>query len=32
MRLAGKKFRQTGIYKYEAKSGDYKTVAIIEIK
>ena len=28
----GKKFRQTGIYKYEAKSGDYKTVAIIEIK
>ena len=31
-RPAGKKFRQTGIYKYEAKSGDYKTVAIIEIK
>ena len=30
--IAGKKFRQTGIYKYEAKSGDYKTVAIIEIK
>ena len=28
----GKVFRQTGVYKYEAKSGDYKTVAIIEIK
>lgn len=27
-----KVFRQTGVYKYEAKSGDYKTVAIIEIK
>lgn len=31
-RPAGKKFKQTGIYKYEAKSGDCKTVAIIEIK
>ena len=29
---SGKVFRQTGVYKYEAKSGDYKTVAIIEIK
>lgn len=29
---AGKVFRQTGVYKYEAKSGDYKTVAIIEIQ
>ena len=29
---AGKTFRQTGVYRYEAKSGDYKTVAIIEIK
>lgn len=28
----GKVFRQTGVYKYEAKSGDYQTVAIIEIK
>ena len=29
---SGKVFRQTGVYKYEAKSGDYKTVAIIELK
>lgn len=28
----GKNFRQTGVYKYEAKSGNYKTVAIIEIR
>ena len=28
----GKEFRQTGVYKYEAKSGDYKTVAVIELK
>ena len=28
----GKVFRQTGVYKYKAKSGDYKTVAIIEIR
>ena len=27
-----KAFRQTGVYRYEAKSGDYKTVAIIEIQ
>lgn len=31
-RPSGKVFRQTGVYKYEAKSGDYKTVAIIELK
>lgn len=31
-RPIGKKFRQTGIYKYTTKSGDYKTVAIIELK
>lgn len=29
---ADKVFRQTGVYRYEAKSGDYKTVAIIEIQ
>lgn len=28
----GKEFRQTGVYNYEAKSGDSKTVAIIELK
>lgn len=27
----GKAFRQTGIYKYKTTSGDYKTVAIIEL-
>ena len=28
----GKVFRQTGIYQYDAKSGDHKTVAIIELQ